>query len=316
MSVTTSSNTRTTVVVVTWRGRAHLTECLDALAAQTRPHRTVVIDNASDDGSAALLAAHPSAPAVRRLPANTGYAGGIAAALPEVDTEFVAWLNDDAAPAKDWLAELEDALLADPWAAAASARMERADGEPISLGVGLTGDGHGVDRTQDGPVFGFCGGAALLRTGALRRVGGVPAEFFCYYEDTDTSWRLRLAGWSVLSVPSARVTHRHGASTRPGSWLFHRWNERNRLAMLVRCAPARVAVRELARFAALTAVLPVRRLAGRNVPTAANFRLGLRLRVLAELVARLPALVGQRRAITRRSTVSRTAVWSSTNSSG
>lgn len=316
MSVTTSSNTRTTVVVVTWRGREHLTECLDALAAQTRPHRTVVIDNASDDGSAALLAAHPSAPAVHRLPANTGYAGGIAAALPEVDTEFVAWLNDDAAPAKDWLAELEDALVADAMIGAASARMEREDGEPISLGVGLTGDGHGVDRTQDGPVFGFCGGAALLRTDALRRAGGVPAEFFCYYEDTDTSWRLRLAGRTVVSVPSARVAHRHGASTRPGSRLFHRWNERNRLAMLVRCAPAGVAVRELARFAALTAVLPVRRLAGRNVPTAANFRMGLRLRVLADLVVRLPALAGQRRAITRRSTVSRTAVWSSAISTG
>lgn len=314
--MTTSSNTRTTVVVVTWRGREHLAECLDALAAQTRPHRTVVIDNASDDGSAELLAAHPSDPAVHRLPANAGYAGGIAAALPEIDTEFVAWLNDDAAPAKDWLAELEDALTADAGIGAASARMERADGDPISVGVDLTRDGHGVDRTQDGPVFGFCGGAALLRTDALRRAGGVPAEFFCYYEDTDTSWRLRLTGWTVVSVPSARVAHRHGASSRPGSWLFHRWNERNRLAMLVRCAPAGVAVRELARFAALTAVLPVRRLAGRNVPTAANFRVGLRLRVLADLVVRLPALAAQRRAITRRSTVSRTAVWFSTVSTG
>lgn len=305
--------TRSTIVVVTWRGRDHLTACLDALSAQTSPHRTVVVDNASDDGSAELLAAHPAAPTVLRLPVNRGYAGALAAVLPEVGTEFVAWLNDDAAPAPDWLAELERALDADPHAAAASARMETAAGDPISVGVALTADGHGVDLP--GPagageeVFGFCGGAALLRTEALRRAGGVPARFFCYYEDTDTAWRLRLTGHRVVSVPSARVTHRHGASTRPGSRQFHLWNERNRLAMLVRCAPAAVAVRELVRFAAITAALPLRRLAGRAVPDAQNFRVGLRLRVLGSLATWLVPLLRERRNVGRVATVGRAAVW-------
>jgi GT2 family glycosyltransferase len=297
--------TRSTIVVVTWRGAAHLTACLDAVAGQDRPHRTVVVDNASDDGSAAIIAAHPSAPAVRRLPVNVGYAGALAEVLPAVDTEFVAWLNDDAVPDPDWLATLEAALDADRSAAAASARMTGVDGEPISVGVGLTADGHGVDLTDTADVFGFCGGAALLRTDALRRAGGVPAWFFCYYEDTDTSWRLRLTGHTVIAVPAAHVVHRHGASTRPGSRQFHLWNERNRLAMLVRCAPAMVAVRELARFAALTAVLPLR---GR-VPAAANFRPGLRLRVLGELAVRMIPLIMARRQVSRLSTVDRAAVW-------
>jgi hypothetical protein len=316
--VTTGNDTaRTTVVVVTWRGREHVTACLDAVAGQTRAHRILVVDNASDDGTAALLAAHPSRPAVTRLGTNLGYAGGLAAALPDVGTEFVAWLNDDAVPAPDWLALLEDALDKDPAAAAASARMETAGGEPISLGVTLTADGHGADTTDTGTettgVFGFCGGAALLRTEALRRVGGVPAEFFCYYEDTDTSWRLRLGGWTVLPVPDARVVHRHGASSRPGSREFHRWNERNRLYMLIRCAPAGVAARECARFAALTAVLPLRRLAGRNLPPAWNFRTGLRVQVLTEVLTRLIPLTRQRRAITARAVVPRPVVWSSAN---
>jgi hypothetical protein len=130
--------------------------------------------------------------------------------------------------------------------------------------VGLTADGHGVDLASGDP-FGFCGGAVLLRTSVLGQVGGVPARFFCYYEDTDTAWRLRLADHTIVSVPAAEVTHRHGASTRPGSRQFHLWNERNRLAMLIRCAPAGVAARETARFAAITAMLPIRQtLAGRN----------------------------------------------------
>jgi GT2 family glycosyltransferase len=310
--VTTGNDTvRTTIVVITWRGAGHVTACLDAVAAQTRAHRILVVDNASDDGTAGLLATHPSRPEVTRLPANVGYAGGLAAALPGVGTEFVAWLNDDAMPAPDWLALLEDALDARPGAAAAGARMESAAGEPISVGVTLTANGYGADLTSGTDVFGFCGGAALLRTAELAAAGGVPAGFFCYYEDTDTSWRLRLRGHTVLTVPTARVVHRHGASSRPGSREFHRWNERNRLYMLLRCAPAGVAARELARFAALTAVLPLRRLAGREVPAAWNFRTGLRLRILAEVLGRFGPLVAQRRGIARRATVARSAVWRS-----
>ncbi|GAB2974076.1 glycosyl transferase [Amycolatopsis acidiphila] len=290
-----------TVVVVTWRGAEHITACLDALAAQDRPHRTLVVDNASDDGTAGLLAAHPAKPQVVRLSRNRGYAGAMAAALSLVDTPLMAWLNDDAAPDPAWLGTLEDALGS---AAAASARLDRPDGSPQSLGVRLTADGYGADAL-DTPVFGFCGGAALLRTEVLRAIGGVPASFFCYYEDTDTAWRLRLAGHYIVAVPEARVTHRHGVSTRPGSRRFHLWNERNRLLTLLRCAPAAVAVRELARFAAITAVLPLRG----QVPDAANFSPALRCRVLAEVVLRLPATLRARRAITRRSTVGRGQIW-------
>ncbi|PXY19829.1 glycosyl transferase [Prauserella coralliicola] len=293
----------TTVVVVTWRGAAHLTDCLDALAAQDRPHRTLVVDNASDDGSARLLAEHPSRPEVLRLPRNAGYAGGLAAALSAVDTEYVAWLNDDAAPEPGWLAALEDAMR--PGVAAVASRLEYPDGTPQSLGVRLTADGHGADLVTPGEPFGFCGGAALLRADALRAEGAVPAAFFCYYEDTDTAWRLRLAGWDVAVAPDAVARHRHGASTRPGSPLFHRWNERNRLLMLVRCAPAIVAARELARFAAITALLPLRR----DVPSAANFRTGLRCRVLAEVAARLPATLWARAGIGGRASVRRGVLW-------
>lgn len=297
----------TTVVVVTWRGEAHLGECLDALAAQDRPHRILVVDNASDDGTAALLSAHPLRPEVHRLRRNTGYAGGVAAALPHVGTPYVAWLNDDAAPTPGWLGALEDAMAGD--VAAVTSRLDRPDGTAQSIGVRLTADGHGCDiddLTEEIPEpFGFCGGAALLRTDALRAVGGVPARFFCYYEDTDTAWRLRLHGLRVAAAPSALVRHRHGASTRPGSARFHRWNERNRLLMLARCAPVRIALRELARFAALTVVLSLRR----SRPAAANFRLGLRGRVLAEVAALLPEALAARRAIGRRATVSRGVLW-------
>jgi GT2 family glycosyltransferase len=293
-----------TVVVVTWRGRDHITACLDALRAQKSPHRTIIVDNASDDGTAELISRRAEDHEVVRLPRNRGYAGGLAAVLGLVDTPYVAWLNDDATPDPSWLAELESALAADPGAAAATSSILLTDGSTQSVGVALTADGHGRDVVLAGrEVFGFCGGAALLRTAELRAAGGVPASFFCYYEDTDTAWRLRLAGHRVISVGPARVRHKHGASTRPGSALFHRWNERNRLLMLLRCAPAKVAVTQFARFLAITALLPLRK----DVPDAANFRFGLRARVLGEVLLRLPATLVQRLRITTR--VPRRRVW-------
>lgn len=295
----------TTVVVVTWRGAGHITACLDALAEQTRPHRTFVVDNASDDGTTALLEAHPSKPRVLRLPRNLGYAGAMAVALDHVETPLMAWLNDDAAPASTWLATLEDVLEKAPLAAAAASRLERADHSVQSVGVRLTADGHGADVTETQEIFGFCGGAALLRADALRAIGGVPAAFFCYYEDTDTAWRLRLAGWDVVAAPEARVSHAHGASTNPGSELFHLWNERNRLLTLLRCAPAGVAARQLVKFAVLTALLPLRP----GKPDAANFRVRLRVRVLAQVITRLPAALVARRRIGRFCALSRGAVW-------
>jgi GT2 family glycosyltransferase len=296
---------RTTVVVVTWRGHSLIGRCLDALAAQTCPHRVLVVDNDSTDGTAGKLAAHSLRPDVLRMTRNLGYAGALDAALPQVSTSFMAWLNDDAQPEPGWLAALEQALDDDGRAAAAASVLHAGDGTVTSTGVALTRIGYGRDALGERP-FGFCGGAALLRTAALRTAGGVPGALFCYYEDTDTSWRLRLAGYRVLAVPGARVQHVGGASARHGTPSFHRWNERNRLLVLLRCAPAGVAARELARFAGLTLVLPWRR----NRPPTPNFALRLRLGVLAEVAIRLPATLIARHRIGRRATVARAAVWS------
>ena len=206
-----------TVVVVTYRAAGFLGETLAGLAAQTVPHRLLIIDNASTDGTSEVIAAVAPTATVLRLPTNTGFAGGMAAALPLVRTRFVALLNDDAVPRPEWLAELLAAADGDAGAAAWTSLMVLRDRPDIvnNLGAALNKHWYGIDvaagadvRTVPSrvlQVFGFCGGAALLRTSAVRAVGGFPAEFFLYYEDLDTSWRLRRAGWTIRSVPAAVV---------------------------------------------------------------------------------------------------------------
>jgi GT2 family glycosyltransferase len=294
------------VVVVTWQGAALLPACLESLRRQTLPHDVVVVDNASTDGTTELLAREHPEVRVLRTARNLGFAGGVQAALDCVSADWVALLNNDAVADPDWLRALVAEAGEHPEAAAVTSRMYLRGRTPPTLnntGVLVLPSGYGADRDLGagddtrrvaGEVFGFSGGAALLRTGAVRDVGGFPARFFLYYEDTDTSWRLRAAGWTVRYSPRAVVHHEHSASTGQDSALFAFHNERNRLLMLVRCAPLPKVARCWSGFALTTVSLAAKRLARRPLPRAHQFRIALRLRVIASALRLLPWAVRTR----------------------
>lgn len=279
----------------------------------------VVVDNASTDGTASLLASDFPHTSVITLACNTGFAGGVAAALDSIHTPYVALLNNDAAADPCWLERSVAVLRAEAGVAAVTAKLLLWEGGRINnAGVVLTGAGYGADRglgQPDGPpydaaveVFGFSGGAAVLRTDAVRAAGGVPARFFLYYEDTDLSWRLRLGGWRIRYQPDAVVRHRHAATSNRDSPMFAYYNERNRLLMLLRCAPASFALRQVLRFCVTSASLAMRRAIRQQLPDVSVFRMRLRLRVLAGVVRSLPWVLQERRAIGRRATVPRRVV--------
>lgn len=309
-----------TVVVVTWEQRDLAVACLGSLAAQSVAHRVLVVDNASTDGTADLLAER--FPKVRILPqrSNLGFAGGVSAAMGVVDTRFVALLNNDARADPRWL-QASLAALGDPSVVAVTAKLLLAEpGAPAeagsrrpatinNAGVVLLKSGYGADRGLGSPddqrfatpaeVFGFSGGAVVMRTLAVKAVGGFDADFFMYYEDTDLSWRLRLAGWRILYAPDAVVHHLHAASSDPRSQMFAFHNERNRLLMLLRDAPLSFAAAKIVRFVATTASLTGRHLIGRGVPADHVFAPVLRLRVLVAVLSRLPVTLGKRRRVPR-----------------
>jgi GT2 family glycosyltransferase len=279
----------------------------------------VVVDNASTDGTASLLASDFPHASVITLARNTGFAGGVAAALDSIHTPYVALLNNDAAADPCWLERSVAALRAEAGVAAVTAKLLLWESGRINnAGVVLTRDGYGADRGLDQPdgppydaaveVFGFSGGAAVLRTDAVRAAGGVPARFFLYYEDTDLAWRLRLGGRRIRYQPDAVVRHRHAATSNRDSPMFAYYNERNRLLMLLRCAPASFALRQVLRFCVTSASLAMRRAIRQQLPDVPVFRLRLRLRVLAGVVRSLPWALQERRAIGRRATVPRRVV--------
>ncbi|GAB2465201.1 glycosyltransferase family 2 protein [Xylanimonas ulmi] len=281
---------RVRAVVVTWNGAHLLPECLDSLLAQDLPPgqlEVLVVDNASADGTAALLADRYPQVRVLTLPQNRGFAGGVAAGTADVLAaqaggalpEFVALLNNDARFEPDavrlLVAAADAAEAAGERVGAVTATVllaERDDDGRVlvnSTGNILTASGAAADRDYRVPldearptreVFGFNGGAALLRTSALREAGGFDASLFLYYEDTDLSWSMREHGWTIIHEHAARAHHRHMASTGGGaSPVFRYYNTRNSLIVVTRHAGGVRALHSLARQSAGALTRLVRR---------------------------------------------------------
>ncbi|MCX7621182.1 MAG: glycosyltransferase [Acidimicrobiales bacterium] len=192
-------------------------------------------------------------------------------------------------------------------------------GEPFDViqnaGSVLIDDGFGADRgflaidegQYDKPcdLFNWCGGAVLLRRQFIEHAGPFDERFFLYYEDTDWSWRGQKFGWRYRYVPDSRVRHVHGGSGGEGSEVFHFHVERNRLLMLAKNAPARMAAEQVARFVTATAsyalrdvLLPLLR--GRRPPLR---YVRIRARAFSSFLRLAPAMLRERRGIRQRQVV-------------
>jgi GT2 family glycosyltransferase len=213
------------VVIVNYNGERLLPDCLASMRAQTlAPAEILVADNGSRDGSLALLRAHHPGVAVLELHRNLGFGGGANRGVAATHAPWVCVLNSDATPEPDWLERLAAAPRgAKTWSlgsvlvSASSGRIESAGDQydPAGFAYKLLRDRPLSDLPADPyPVFAAPGAAPVFRRDVFERLGGYEERFFLYYEDVDLAFRAVLAGYHALLVPSARVVHRIGATTR------------------------------------------------------------------------------------------------------
>lgn len=252
------SGDRVAVIVVNYNAGRHLLRVVEGLAAQDRaPDRVIVIDNGStDDSLEGLSEAYPSVEIVHAA-SNLGFAAGNNLGVARAtDCEWIAFLNPDAVPHVDWLSELLDAAAKHPSASLLGSTM-LVDGQPERLDG--TGDvysrggiafrrHHGQPVTaapHGGDVFGACAAAALIRRSTFMALGGFCEEFFCYYEDVDLAFRIRLAGGSCRYVPDSVVDHVGSLTTgRESSFtLYH--SHRNMVWTFVSNMPRGLLIRYL-----------------------------------------------------------------------
>lgn len=252
-TMTRAADPAVSVIIVNYNSGQDLARCLDGLEAQTfRDFEILVVDNQSTDGSLDIAQAQLSQTEIINAGGNLGFAKANNIAAERAKGVWLALLNPDAVAEPDWLAELMAATERYPSAAAfGSTQLSGADpsrldgcGDPYFPPIGMPwrgGIGHAADEvTGDGEVFGICGAAAFYRRDIYLDAGGLADMFFCYYEDVDLSYRLRLMGHRLIQVEAARVRHTGSASAGVGSDFVYYHTTRNRLWLFLVNTPGPV----------------------------------------------------------------------------
>ncbi len=231
------------ILIVNWNTRAALAACLRSIADHppSGPYETIVVDNASSDGSAEMV--ESDFPSVRliRSPRNLGYAAGNNLAFAAASGDRLLTLNPDTEFFDDSLDRALRSLDDHPRHGALAARLIGPDGETQrsvrgfpSL-AGILGELGGLwrlfprssvasyrlplfdyNRPQDAPQP--MGTFLLFRREALETVGDPRAPFDetfpIFFNEVDLLLRLWRAGWPCLYDPTVQVRHLGGASTR------------------------------------------------------------------------------------------------------
>lgn len=190
---------------------------LAALRSAPAAAERIVVDNGSSDGSAE--AAEAAGARVIRNERNLGFATACNQGAASASGRYVLFLNNDATLPAGGLDELVAHADADPDADVWQPVISDATGAVESAGDLYTATGFlwhlREPRTAAAyPVFAVLGACMLVRRDAFAAHGGLRDDYFAYFEEADLCWRLRLAGREIRVVPSVRVTHRSGTTTR------------------------------------------------------------------------------------------------------
>jgi len=217
-----------TVNILAWNGERWLGPCLDSVLADPTPHRTVVIDNGSTDGSRALVAARAPHVALIANPRNAGFAEGhnigIRAALRD-GAEHIVLLNQDVIAEPGWLTRLVEAAAAHPELGVLAPLVLDYEGGAIDRLclriLALNPDYRARRPALDAlaplyEVAGAFGAALLVRASVFRAVGLFDPLFFAYHEEGDFFQRARYHGVRTAVVTGSRIRHWH-TGVQPGA---------------------------------------------------------------------------------------------------
>jgi len=238
------------IAIVNFNGAAWLQKAVDALGRQTFEHfEAVIVDNASTDDSLTALTLPDARFSVLRLSSNLGFAAANNLAFRDCQTPWLATLNPDAFPEPDWLDQLRSGVARHPDVAMFGSTQIDATDRGTLDGCGdcysvfgfpwRGGQGQPVSAApaDDIEVFAPCAAAALYRRDAYEAVGGFDERFFCYLEDVDLGFRLRLFGHCCVQLRRALVYHVGSALSGRDSAFTLFQSYRNRVWLIVKDVP-------------------------------------------------------------------------------
>ncbi len=231
------------ILVVTYNSAGEILRLLDSLRPSERPAdwQLIVVDNASRDGSADLVAAHHPWATLVRSPRNLGFAGAVNLAASHADADILLLLNPDASATPACIAQGLQRMWSEPRVGIAGGRLLGDDGSdqpsarrfPSLLNDALALSGLAArfprsrlcgraDRTWCDPALAaevdwVPGAFTFVRSALFAALGGFDLRFFLYYEEVDLCRRARGLGYTVQYWPELRVRHTGGVSARSHS---------------------------------------------------------------------------------------------------
>ena len=215
---------RACVVIPTLDARDLLERALESLAGQSVSPDVVVVDNASSDGTAEMVAQRFPAVRLVAMERNLGFGRAVNRGLAEVgDADVAILVNNDTVCEPEFVERILAPFGETSVGMVAGVLLQDSAPELVdSAGIELDrtlrswdiGWNESVELLHTAPApVGPCGGAAAYRMSALREEGaGFDEAFFAYWEDVDLALRLRLAGWRCVRADGARALHAHGAT--------------------------------------------------------------------------------------------------------
>ncbi|MBC7441246.1 MAG: glycosyltransferase family 2 protein [Ramlibacter sp.] len=213
------------VVVPTYGNWAITRSCLDHLAAQSIPHRVILVDDAGPDDTAERVRADFPNVHLIALATNSGFAAACNAGIRAGTADIVVLVNNDVDAGQRMLEHLVTALDADTTLGSAAPLLLRPDGTVDALGLCADVTMAGFVRLAGAPtsarensrLLGPYGAVAAYRRSALETVGLLDEGIFMYGEELDLALRMSAAGWGSVAVPESTGVHLGGATSGRGS---------------------------------------------------------------------------------------------------
>jgi N-acetylglucosaminyl-diphospho-decaprenol L-rhamnosyltransferase len=228
-------------VIVNWNTRDLLRSCLASIAsaAAQYSHEVIVVDNASSDGSPAMVAEQFPQATLIRNELNLGFPRGVNQGLRASDGRFVFLLNSDVELLAGTLPALLDVMRSHPRVGIAGCAQEQLDGTEViafyddptlwrELGRNLfltdyirfrLRRRHELNTHRKPTAVDWIMGAAMFaRREMIESIGLLDEHVFMYGEEFDWCYRARKRAWQVYYVPSARILHHENQS---GAQLFN-----------------------------------------------------------------------------------------------
>ena len=247
-----------TIVLLSYNSRNYLEQFLPGLIENTpKEYPIVVVNNGSTDDTEDFLSEHYPELRVITILKNKGFTNGYVESLSQIESDHYCLLSSDVEVSPGWTEAVMKVFAEDEKVAACQPKIKSWHRRNEFEYAGACGgylDKYGYlfcrgrlfytveeDKGQyneTAEVFWASGACFFVKSSLYHKLGGLDDDFYAHMEEVDLCWRMKNAGYKIMSVPASEVFHVGGSIISYGSPGKTFRNYRNNLILLMKNLPA------------------------------------------------------------------------------